>query len=207
MGVSNKEIVSTAKEYLGRLKYSFGSDAIERGSGDCSSFTEHVFKLYGIDIGADTNAQYQQGYGIEREKALAGDLVFFKDTYTSGHLDGVSHVGIMVDSDRFIHLTLNGGCCISSLNNNYYNSHFLAIKRLRELDYENVEHETIETERTTEKSSDTDLKWWGDIVKVVVIVLVIGGGVAFLSLSLLGSVKSPKIDMVKNLVKAGKENE
>lgn len=204
MGASNKEIVSTAKEFKGRLKYSFGSDAIDRGSGDCSSFTEYIFKLFNIDIGADTNAQYQQGYSVDRQQALAGDLVFFKNTYPSGHIDGVSHVGIMVDSDSFIHLSERGGCCISSLNNTYYNKHFLAIKRLREVEYENVEHVPVETET---KETDTDLKWWGDIVKVVVIVLVIGGGVAFLSLSLLGSVKTPKIDMLKKLVKEGGDNE
>ena len=210
MGVSNKEIVSTAKDYKGKLKYVFGSDAIEDGTGDCSSYTEHVFKLYGLDIGPNTNAQYQQGYSIEKEKAMGGDLVFFKDTYNSGHIDGVSHVGIMVDNNNFIHLS-SSGCKVSSLDNSYYKSHFLAIKRLREVDYENVEHEAIVEESTNETTyrteSDTDLKWWGDIVKVVVIVLIICGGVTFLSLSFLGSVKIPKVEAVKNLVKVGAENE
>ena len=205
MGVSNKDIVSTAKEYLGKLKYVFGSDAIENGSGDCSSFTEHVFGVNGIDIGADTNAQYQQGYSVERTEAMAGDLVFFKNTYNSGHIDGVSHVGIMVDSNNFIHLTEKGGCTISNLNNQYYSHYFLAIKRLREVDYQNFEHQTIVEE--SETNNDTDLKWWGDIVKVIVIVLVIGSGVAFLSLSILGKVKVPKIDTVKNLIKEGESNE
>lgn len=204
MSVTNKDIVSTAKQYQGKLKYDFGSDAIEQGTGDCSSYTEHVFGVYGIDIGADTNAQYQQGYGVNKEDAKAGDLVFFKDTYNSGHIDGVSHVGIMVSNDEFIHLS-SSGCKVSNLNNNYYSKHFLAIKRLRDVSYENYEH--IPEQTVTETAPDTDLKWWGDIVKVVTIVLVIGGGVAFLSLSLLGTVKTPKIDMVKNLVKAGKDNE
>ena len=204
MSVTNKDIVSTAKQYQGKLKYDFGSDAIEQGTGDCSSYTEHVFGVYGIDIGADTNAQYQQGYGVNKEDAKAGDLVFFKDTYNSGHIDGVSHVGIMVSNDEFIHLS-SSGCKVSNLNNNYYSKHFLAIKRLRDVSYENYEH--IPEQTVTETAPDTDLKWWGDIVKVVTIVLVISGGVAFLSLSLLGTVKTPKIDMVKNLVKAGKDNE
>ena len=206
MGVSNKDIVSTAKHYLGKLKYVFGSDAIESGSGDCSSFSEHVYKVHGIDIGADTNAQYQHGYSVERENAMAGDLVFFKDTYNSGHIDGVSHVGIMVDDTNFIHLS-NSGCKVSSLNNNYYNGHFLAVKRLRELEYENVVHEDAITGNETETTNETDLKWWGDIVKVVVIVLVIAGGVTFLSLSFFGAVKVPKVDTVKNLVKEVKDNE
>lgn len=204
MGVSNKQIVETAKEYKGKLKYVFGSDAIDQGTGDCSSFTEHVFALYGIDIGADTNAQYQQGYGVEKENIMAGDLIFFKDTYNSGHLDGVSHVGIAVNNNQFIHLS-NSGCTISNLSNNYYASHYLGAKRLREVEYENVTHETIE--ETKEETNDLDLKWWGDVVKVVVIVLVIVGGVSFLSISLLGSVKVPQIDTVKKLVKAGAENE
>jgi hypothetical protein len=205
MSVTNKDIVSTAKQYQGKLKYDFGSDAIEEGTGDCSSYTEHVFGVYGIDIGADTNAQYQQGYGVNKEDAKAGDLVFFQGTYPNDHIDNVSHVGIMVDNNRFIHLSEKGGCTISNLSNIYYSKHFLAIKRLRDVSYENYEH--VPEQIVMETAPDTDLKWWGDIVKVVTIVLVIGGGVAFLSLSLLGSVKTPKIDMVKNLVKAGKDNE
>ena len=79
MSVTNKDIVSTAKSYEGKLKYIFGSNDIDGGSGDCSSFTEHIYSLYGIDIGADTNAQYQQGYAVERDDIMAGGFIFFKD--------------------------------------------------------------------------------------------------------------------------------
>ena len=207
MGVTNTDIVNTAKEFKGKLKYVFGSNDIKGGTGDCSSFTEYIYALHGIDIGADTNAQYAQGYGIEKEDIEAGDLIFFKDTYNSGHLDGVSHVGIAVNKNQFIHLS-SSGCIISNLSNNYYTSHYLAAKRLPDVSYENVTHETVEETETESRTEDSEvgLTWWGDIVKVVVIVLVLVGAVAFLSLSFFGAVKVPKIDTSK-IMKAGAENE
>lgn len=196
MSVTNNEIVNTARQYKGKLKYVFGSNDIAGGSGDCSSFTEHVFAVHGIDIGADTNAQYQQGYAVERENAKAGDLVFFHGTYVNDHIDNVSHVGIMINQNEYIHLTNNGGCIISRLNNS---NNFLAIKRLREVAYEGITHEEETITETTEPTSDIGLKWWGDIVKVSVIVIVLVGGVALLSMSLLGSVKTPKLDLIKGV--------
>lgn len=198
MSVTNNEIVNTAKSYKGKLKYEFGSDDIAGGTGDCSSFTEHVFSVHGVDIGADTGAQYTMGYAIEKEAIKAGDLIFFKDTYNSGKVDGVSHVGIAINANQFIHLS-NSGCVISNLNNSYYASHYLGAKRLREISYEGVTHEEETITETAEPTSDIGLKWWGDIVKVAVIVIVLVGGVALLSMSLLGSVKTPKLDLIKGV--------
>lgn len=206
MGVKNTDIVESALRYKGKLRYVFGSDAIEQGSGDCSSFTEYIFNAHGLDIGADTSAQYSQGVPVGRDEIKAGDLIFFKNTYNSGKIDGVSHVGIAINNDEFIHLS-SSGCKVSSLSTNYYNEHYLMAKRVDNVIYDGETVSDSTTIATDSTGNDTDLKWWGDIVKVVVIVLVLVGGVALLSLSLLGSVKTPKLDMVKTLVKGGTESE
>ena len=63
-----------------------------------------------------------------------------------------------------------------------------------------------QTNTVTEKTENIELVWWGDIVKVVVVILIIGGGVTFLALSFTGKVKVPKLN-TKKIVKDGLENE
>ena len=53
------DIVNTAKNLKNKgIKYSFGSTNIEGGKGDCSSFTQYVYRKNGVLIGRDTQAQY-----------------------------------------------------------------------------------------------------------------------------------------------------
>lgn len=176
---SNVDIIDTAKGYIGKLKYDFGSDNIAGGSGDCSSFTEYVFAVHGLHIGADTSAQYSQGKPISRDDIKAGDLVFFKDTWDSKKIDGVSHVGIATSNDTFIHLS-SSGCKRSSLNEPYWKEHYLDTRRVSGVTYEDFSDTTTDTENTETTEEKTDLIWWGDIVRVVVIFLLIISAVIFL---------------------------
>jgi len=66
---------------------------------DCSGFTQVVMSLFGKKLLRNASEQATQGRAIkERQKAQAGDLVFFD------HEDGkISHVGIVIDPDRVIH--------------------------------------------------------------------------------------------------------
>lgn len=202
---SNIDILETAKSYLGKISYVFGSDDINGGTGDCSSFTEHVFAVHGLTIGADTSAQYTQGLPISRHEIKAGDLVFFKDTYDSGKIDGVSHVGIAINKDTFVHLASNG-CEVSSLNNSYYKEHYLGARRVHGVSYDGeVVFETTATEQK-ETTTETDLKWWGDIVRIVVIVLVVLAMIIFI---VIGVGKDIVLDIGAKVVtkKGGLSNE
>ena len=115
------DIVNTAKNLKNKgIKYSFGSSNIEGGSGDCSSFTQYVYRKNGILIGRDTQPQYtnNQCKNFDKNNLSIGDLVFFKNTYNSNNTDGVSHVGIYTGNNNFIHLS-SSGVKESSLNENY----------------------------------------------------------------------------------------
>lgn len=184
---TNKDIVETALSYVGKLKYVFGSDNISGGTGDCSSYTEYVFKKNGVEIGANTESQYSKGIRIEKGNELPGDLIFFKNTYKSGHTDGVSHVGIVTEKGKFVDLG-NSGCSVKSMDSSYYKEHFLAIKRMN-IAYTDEDIDTssgIHAGGSFESSSSSNklgLKWWGDVVKVVVVILLLIGGVALLATS------------------------
>jgi cell wall-associated NlpC family hydrolase len=56
-----------------------------------------------------------------------GDLVFFD---TGGK--GVSHVGIYVGFDEFVHVSSTDGIIISNLTDKYYSKRFLSARRVME---------------------------------------------------------------------------
>lgn len=66
---------------------------------DCSGFTQVVMSLFGKTLLRNASEQATQGQAITHlSEAQAGDLVFFD------HEDGrISHVGIVLDSERVIH--------------------------------------------------------------------------------------------------------
>ena len=183
---TNKNIIESAESFIGKLKYVFGSDNIAGGSGDCSSFTEYIFNIYGYNIGGNTATQYVNTTQIQESKRQIGDLIFFKDTYNSGHIDGVSHVGIYAGNNEFIHLD-NSGCRRTSLDDPYYKKHYLSTNRVRGLDVEIEDTPTAEAEDT-----GAGLKWWGDIVRIVVIILLIILAVVFV-----GTAIGLKLDVKK----------
>ena len=187
--LSNKLICDTALSKVGKLTYKFGGDNIEGGVGDCSDFTQWVYSCYNVDIGGNTDAQYQQGVGVSKDQAIAGDLVFFKNTYDSKYTDGVSHVGIYLGDNRFVHLS-NSGCKISDLSDRYYSNHLLGFRHINavnnEVDVitdEMIENTSERYERSEELKNNAGLEWWGDIVRVVVIVILLIAGVALIASS------------------------
>lgn len=128
--INGNDIVNTAKSLLGKVKYVFGGTNIEGGEGDCSSFTQYVYKQNGVNIGRDTQTQWTgEGSKVSRNELVTGDLVFFRNTYNSNHTDGVSHVGIYIGGDEFIHLN-SKGVTTSSLNEDYWNTHYLGAKHI-----------------------------------------------------------------------------
>ena len=67
------------------------------------------------------------GQEVDIENALPGDLVFFNTTGA-----GVSHVGILINSDQFVHASTSSGVIVSSLSESYYRDRFLFLRRVFE---------------------------------------------------------------------------
>lgn len=98
---------------------------------DCSGFTQVILSLFGRHLLRNASEQATQGREITSlQEAQAGDLVFFD------HKDGkISHVGIVIDSERVIHcsgrvkvekLDFNGIFCAEK---GEYTHHLVAIRR------------------------------------------------------------------------------
>ena len=114
---TGQKIVDTAKQYLG-VPYVWGGSS---PSGfDCSGLVQYVFKAHGISLPRTTKEQWTVGTAIPKSQLKVGDLVFFANTYTSG----ISHVGIYVGNNQFIHASSSKGVIISSLSNTYWAAHY-----------------------------------------------------------------------------------
>lgn len=117
------QIIDYAKDLLGR-PYSYGADGPK--SFDCSGFTTYVFDHFDIDLPRTSASQADKGSKVSRSDLIPGDLVFFK---TSSR--GISHVGIYIGSDDFIHASTGGGKVeISSLSEAYYNKRYVTARRI-----------------------------------------------------------------------------
>jgi cell wall-associated NlpC family hydrolase len=86
-----------------------------------------VLNTLGMDIGTGTFTQASSGRSVSRSSLQPGDLVFFQNTYTWG----LSHVGIYIGNDQFIHAENEStGVKISSLSSDYYASRWYGAVRL-----------------------------------------------------------------------------
>ena len=119
----NKSLRGISERYLG-VNYVFGGSS---ASGlDCSGFTSLVFKEFGINLPRVSREQFVVGTPIERQQLREGDLVFFD---TTGK--GVSHVGIYLSDDEFIHAASNPGRVLKSkLSEKYYAQRYLGARRV-----------------------------------------------------------------------------
>jgi cell wall-associated NlpC family hydrolase len=121
---SGREVVRMAKKYKG-AKYKAGG-ASPKGF-DCSGFTWYVYKkATGKDTSRGVEEQWKFGRSVGRGKWRPGDLVFFENTFERG----LSHVGIYIRGDDFIHAeNEKTGVVISSLDSEYCSKHYAGARR------------------------------------------------------------------------------
>ena len=122
---NGRAVVRVAKKYKG-AKYEWGG-ASPKGF-DCSGFTWYVYqKATGLDISRGVKAQWKRGRSVKKSKWKPGDVVFFKNTFEKG----LSHNGIYIGGDEFIHAeNERTGVVISSLKSDYYSRHYAGARRL-----------------------------------------------------------------------------
>lgn len=118
-------IIRTALQFRG-APYRFGGNSLTKGI-DCSAFVRAIYLQYGINLPRVASQQFLQGIPVERERLVAGDLVFFQDTYKVG----VSHVGFYIGEGNFVHASGKAkGVCVSSLDEAKYLKHWAGARRI-----------------------------------------------------------------------------
>lgn len=109
------ELIGTKYKYAGTTPSGF----------DCSGFTMYVFNEFGIELDHQSKAQAQEGYWIDKSDLRPGDLVFFN---TDGK--GISHVGIYLGNDEFVHSATDDGVVKNKLSESYYKKRYVTARRV-----------------------------------------------------------------------------
>lgn len=95
---------------------------------DCSGFIFYAFNQGGLEINRESSEGYFYGNTTKVKNPLAGDLVFFENTYKAG----ISHMGIYIGDNQFIHAGTDG-VEIADVTSSYWSSRLVAYKRFDEV--------------------------------------------------------------------------
>lgn len=123
-----QEVVDFAKTLLGS-PYVYGASG--PNSFDCSGFVYYVFRHFDVTLNRGATGQLDNGSAIERSQLQPGDLVFFFDGKVT---TPVSHVGIYIGEDSFIHASTNGyEVVVSSMaEGTVYDRNYVCARRILE---------------------------------------------------------------------------
>ena len=122
---NKKVVIKTAKKMLG-VKYRYGGTSPKKGF-DCSGLVQYSHKAAGISLPRTTGQLYKAAKRISRRYLQAGDLVFFKTSLSRL----VSHVGIYLGNNKFIHAPSSGKRVkISSMKERYWRKRFTGAGRI-----------------------------------------------------------------------------
>ena len=89
---------------------------------DCSGLVYLASKDIGLQLPHKASGMARYGNVVPTKGRLRkGDLIFFKGG--SGRL--VNHVGIMINTSEFIHVSSSKGCVIASVDDEYWGERFL----------------------------------------------------------------------------------
>lgn len=99
-----------------------------RSGVDCSGFTSILLdSVFNKNISGPSYSLYSLCEPVEKEKLKEGDLVFFK--INKGK---ISHVGVYLQNNKFVHASTRAGVIINDLDEDYYRKYFFKGGRLKE---------------------------------------------------------------------------
>ena len=121
--ISNLVLYNFIDDWWG-TDYRFGGT--NRSGIDCSAYAGTLMsRVYGLNAPRTSIDQYKVCEKLGRDELKEGDLVFFKTRRR------ISHVGIYLGNGYFTHSSISNGVTISSLDETYYNSKFIAGGRIK----------------------------------------------------------------------------
>lgn len=110
--LTNLKLLETIDEWYG-TRYRYGGST--KDGIDCSAFACTLMTAaFGLTLPRTSREQYDASQRIDRNELKEGDLVFFN---TRGN---ISHVGVYLNNNKFVHASTTAGVMISDLGEDYY---------------------------------------------------------------------------------------
>ncbi len=120
---SDLKLYNEVYGWLG-VPYRYGGKS--KAGADCSGFASSIYKqVYGINVGGSAGDIYKALKPVNKSDLCEGDLVFFKigSSY-------ISHVGIYLSNNKFIHATSYGRyVTVDDLDEAYYKRYYFSAGR------------------------------------------------------------------------------
>lgn len=129
ISADRKAVVKEAQTWVG-APYRYAGDDKKKGT-DCSGMVLRIYEdVLGIKLPRNSAKQAEFCKRLKARDVKPGDLVFFA---TGKDPDCISHVGIMLNDDDFVHASTSKGVVISQVSTPYYQRTFKMYGRAGDL--------------------------------------------------------------------------
>lgn len=119
-----ESLANQALTYRG-TPYRYGASSPSRGF-DCSGLIYYCLRQRGYSPPRSAAGLASYGKPVKRDELKSGDIVLFSNTYKRG----VSHVGIYVGNNNFVHAPNSGSRIrVDSLGSSYYSKKYHSARR------------------------------------------------------------------------------
>lgn len=120
--IINKPLYDFIDEWW-RTPYRMGGT--NKNGVDCSAFVQTLMiGVFALQLPRTAREQKSFSSRITVDELKEGDLVFFNTRR------GVSHVGVYLHNNKFVHASTSNGVMISDLNDSYWSKKFLGAGRI-----------------------------------------------------------------------------
>lgn len=124
--LTNKKLVEYIHQWYA-VPYRIGGTSKE--GIDCSAFVQGLASdAFAVQLPRTSREQAAFCTDIDKNQLQEGDLVFFN---TSG---GISHVGLYINNNKFVHASTSNGVIISDLDEPYWQRRFVKAGRIKASD-------------------------------------------------------------------------
>ncbi len=115
--IDNAKLYTFIDDWYG-VKYKYGGK--NKQGVDCSGFVAVLYNdVYKKELSGPVTSLFYECKGVSKDKLTEGDLVFFKIED-----DNVSHVGVYLQNNKFVHASVKKGIMIDDLDEAYYKKYF-----------------------------------------------------------------------------------
>lgn len=115
--IDNIKLYAFIDEWYG-TPYKYGGK--NKSGIDCSNFSAQLYSnVYHKTLSGSSSSIFKQCKSLSKNELREGDLVFFKI-----EKEEISHIGIYLQNNKFVHATTKKGVMINDLNEAYYKKYY-----------------------------------------------------------------------------------